>query len=38
MAAIRDAEVPRDLDAVERLWLEYLSWGNDGLEARYGFR
>jgi len=20
------------------LWLEYLTWGNDGLESRYGFR
>lgn len=35
---IRDAELPRDRDAVERLWLEYLSWGNDELQARYGFR
>jgi GNAT superfamily N-acetyltransferase len=35
---IRDADLPRDLDPVERLWLEYLTWGNDGLESRYGFR
>lgn len=21
-----------------RLWLSYLTWGNDGLESRYGFR
>jgi GNAT superfamily N-acetyltransferase len=38
MAEIRDAELPDDLQAVERLWLEYLTWGNDGLEERYGFR
>jgi hypothetical protein len=23
---------------VARLWLDYLTWGNDGLESRYGFR
>jgi GNAT superfamily N-acetyltransferase len=38
MAQIREVNLPRDLDAVGRLWLEYLTWGNDGLEARYGFR
>jgi GNAT superfamily N-acetyltransferase len=38
MAEIREADVHRDLDAVARLWLEYLTWGNDGLESRYGFR
>ncbi len=38
MAEIREADLPRDLDAVGRLWLEYLTWGNDGLESRYGFR
>jgi GNAT superfamily N-acetyltransferase len=38
MAEIREASPPRELDAVERLWLEYLTWGNDGLESRYGFR
>ena len=36
--AIRDADLPGDRDAVEQLWLEYLSWGNDELESRYGFR
>ena len=35
---VRDAELPRDRDVVERLWLEYLSWGNDEMEARHGFR
>ena len=38
MPYIREAELPGDLDAVERLWLAYLTWGNDGLEERYGFR
>jgi GNAT superfamily N-acetyltransferase len=38
MAEIREADLPRELDAVRRLWLEYLSWGNDELESRYGFR
>jgi GNAT superfamily N-acetyltransferase len=38
MAEIREADLPRDLDAVERLWLQYLTWGNDELESRYGFR
>ena len=38
MAEIREADLPRDSDAIGRLWLEYLTWGNDGLESRYGFR
>jgi hypothetical protein len=38
MAEIREADLSRDLEAVGRLWLDYLTWGNDGLEARYGFR
>ena len=38
MAEIREADLPRDLDAVGRLWLDYLTWGNDGLESWYGFR
>jgi GNAT superfamily N-acetyltransferase len=38
VAQIRVAELPADLDAVQRLWLAYLTWGNDGLEDRYGFR
>jgi len=38
MADIREAELPRDADAVARLWLDYLTWGNDGLHDRYGFR
>jgi GNAT superfamily N-acetyltransferase len=38
MADVRDAQLPRDRDAVARFWLAYLSWGNDELERRYGFR
>jgi len=38
MAHVREAELPGDLDAVERLWLTYLTWVNNGLEERYGFR
>jgi len=38
VADVRDAVLPRDLDAVRGLWLDYLTWGNDELEARYGFR
>ncbi len=35
---IRRARLPDDLAEVERLWLEYLTWGNDELESHYGFR
>jgi GNAT superfamily N-acetyltransferase len=35
---VHDADIPRDLDEVARLWLAYLTWGNDELEARYDFR
>ena len=38
VAAIRDADLPVGTDAVARLWLDYLDWGDDGLQARYGFR
>ena len=38
MVEIRDAQLPRDLDDVSRLWLDYLSWGNDMMETRHGFR
>jgi GNAT superfamily N-acetyltransferase len=38
MADLRDASLPRDLEVVGRLWLDYLTWGNDELESRYGFR
>src|SRR3954464_14452110 len=38
MAEIRQAEMPRDREPIRRFWLDYLTWGNDGLEARHGFR
>src|SRR5438477_10992418 len=38
MTNVRDALLPEDRDAVARLWLDYLTWGNDELEGRYGFR
>lgn len=38
MTEVREAELSEDLAAVERLWFEYLTWGNDELEARYDFR
>jgi GNAT superfamily N-acetyltransferase len=38
VAEIKDANLPEDLKAVVRLWLEYLNWGNDELDSRHGFR
>jgi hypothetical protein len=38
MITVRQADLSRECDDVARLRLAYLSWGNDGLEARYGFR
>jgi GNAT superfamily N-acetyltransferase len=38
MTVVRQAELSSESGTVARLWLEYLSWGNSGLEARYGFR
>jgi GNAT superfamily N-acetyltransferase len=38
LTEIRRAELPREADAVAGLCRDYLSWGNDGLERRYGFR
>lgn len=38
MTEIRQADLSREREDVRRLWLEYLTWGNDGLEARFGFR
>jgi GNAT superfamily N-acetyltransferase len=35
---LREAALPADVAAIERLWLEYLTWGNDEMEARHGFR
>ena len=38
MVEIRQADLPRDLAVVRRLWLEYLTWADDEVETRYGFR
>lgn len=38
MKEIRDADLTRDLQSIRSLWLDYLTWGNDELEARHGFR
>ncbi len=38
MPDVREAKLSGDRAAVARLWLAYLSWGNDELEARHGFR
>ena len=38
MVEIRNADLARDLPAVRSLWLDYLTWGNDEMEARHGFR
>ena len=38
MADVRDAVLPENLEAVRGLWLDYLTWGNDELSARHGFR
>jgi GNAT superfamily N-acetyltransferase len=34
---IREADLPGDLAALEGLWLEYLTWVCEEVEARYGF-
>jgi GNAT superfamily N-acetyltransferase len=33
---VRDAELPQDVEAIERLWFEYLTWGNEEMQARHG--
>lgn len=38
MKEVRDADLTRDLQTIRSLWLDYLTWGNDELEARHGFR
>jgi GNAT superfamily N-acetyltransferase len=38
MNEIRDADLTRDLQVIRSLWLDYLTWGNDEMEARHGFR
>ncbi len=38
MSDSRNADSARDRRAIRDLWLDYLTWGNDELEARHGFR
>ncbi len=38
MSDIRNADLARDHHAIRDLWLDYLTWGNDEMEARHGFR
>ncbi len=33
---IRDAKLPNDIDFIRRLWIEYLTWGNDNMQMHYG--
>jgi len=33
---IRDAKLPNDIDFIEKLWVDYLSWGNDTMQLLYG--
>ena len=33
---VRDVILPEDLDDVKRLWMEYLTWGNNTMQAMYG--
>jgi Acetyltransferases len=33
---IRDAKIPNDIDFVRRLWIDYLTWGNDKMQMLYG--
>ena len=34
--SIRAAVLPADREAIRRLWLEYLTWGNDELQRLHG--
>jgi GNAT superfamily N-acetyltransferase len=38
MVENREADLARDLEAIRALWLDYLTWGNDEMESRHGFR
>lgn len=38
MSDIRNVDLARDQRAIRDLWLDYLTWGNDEMEARHGFR
>ena len=33
---VRSLELPDDLEAVRKLWMDYLSWGNNKMQELYG--
>ena len=33
---IREAKLPNDIDFIRRLWIDYLTWGNDKMQLLYG--
>jgi ribosomal protein S18 acetylase RimI-like enzyme len=33
---IRNATLPNDIDVIRRLWVDYLTWGNDTMQSLYG--
>ena len=38
MIEVREARLPANETAPGGLWVEYLLWSNDEMDARYGFR
>ncbi|MBC7652238.1 MAG: GNAT family N-acetyltransferase [Deinococcales bacterium] len=33
---IRDAKLPYDIQSIQQLWIDYLTWGNDKMQMLYG--
>ncbi|MBC7652648.1 MAG: GNAT family N-acetyltransferase, partial [Deinococcales bacterium] len=33
---IRDAKLPYDIQSIQKLWIDYLTWGNDKMQMLYG--
>jgi GNAT superfamily N-acetyltransferase len=33
---VREAKLPEDIPAISQLWLDYLTWGNENMQAHYG--
>ena len=33
---VHDAKLPNDVDDIRRLWVDYLTWGNDTMQKLYG--
>lgn len=36
MTTVRDACLPNDAESIKQLWLDYLTWGNNEMQARHG--